>query len=501
MKKTTRNILIMLAVLLVLGGAAAALFLTQPKTGEEDASSTPVSSAPAETVTDREITEVASISVENQESSFEMIPAESGAGDGSSSGDSVEFLLKGYEDYDVDRSAVTASATSLLSLTAAKSLGEQESLGDFGLSGDSAVDVTLKYQDGSSDQLVLGSKGGESAGRYVLKDGRVYIVSGIPENLFGSVFAYFNTDLYTIEDRMTTVVDDEGNETQQQAADMLEKASFSGTNFPQPIEIKRDDSKVSGYLITTPVTAESGSNAFNEMVEALKSLSASGVEAVGLTDSLLEEYGLSEPFARLEFTLNGDSHTMAVSEKNSDGERYLILDDSDVVYRVAAESVSTWAEATLMGLRMSYVWLPNITDVEKLELTVDGKDVYTYNATRTVNEEKSTETKTSYDLTVKNGAGMDTVYENYQHFYQYLIAVAVLSVDEADYSGTPALRVEYDYFEDKGADIVEFYPVGTDRYAAVVNGEFNGLVRKSELDQVISLVPALDAGETIEKSM
>ena len=68
--------------------------------------------------------------------------------------------------------------------------------------------------------------------------------------------------------------------------------------------------------------------------------------------------------------------------------------------------------------------------------------VYAYDATRTVNEEKSTEGNTSYDLSIQNAAGEEITYENYSGFYQQLLSVAVLSTKEATYDAeSPVLRV------------------------------------------------------------
>lgn len=191
---------------------------------------------------------------------------------------------------------------------------------------------------------------------------------------------------------------------------------------------------------------------------------------------------------------------MAVSAKNEDGNRYLILDDIQLVYEVAADSVSTWADSDLMDMRMSFVWLPTITNVSRLTLTVDGDMVYAYDATRTVNEEKSTEDNTSYDLSIQNAAGEEITYENYQSFYQQLLSVAVLSTKEATYDAeSPVLRVEYQYFDGSEPDVIEFCPVeGEDaRYAAVLNGGYNGLVRKTEVEALIEKLAPLDANEAL----
>ncbi len=246
--------------------------------------------------------------------------------------------------------------------------------------------------------------------------------------------------------------------------------------------------------------AESGSNTFTEIVTALKSLTVDSAVAVGRTQETLEQYGLAEPYAQIVFDMNGEDHTLAVSAADSEGNRYLIADDNDVVYQVASSTVDSWAEADLMDLRMSYVWLPNITNVSRLTLTVDGDMVYPYDVTRTVNEEKSTEDNTSYDLSIQNAAGEEITYENYQNFYQQLLSVAVLSTKEATYdAGSPVLRVEYQYFDGSEPDVITYCPVeGEDaRYAAVLNGGYNGLVRRSEVDALIEKLAPLDDNEAL----
>ncbi len=191
--------------------------------------------------------------------------------------------------------------------------------------------------------------------------------------------------------------------------------------------------------------------------------------------------------------MNGEEHTLAVSAPDEEGVCYLTADDHDVVYEVTQDDVATWAGVDLMDLRMSYIWLPNIQDVRKLTLTVDGDMVYSYDVTKVLNEEKSTDSVPSYDLQVKNAGGEDIDYEVYQDYYQDILSIAVLSAEQDPYSDSPTLRIEYEYFEKDGSDVIEFFAVeGKDRYAAELNGEFNGLVRKQSVEDLVASLPDLD---------
>lgn len=479
MKKNLKYILIMLLVLLVLGGAAALLLL--PQGGGEDSSSAVGSSSAVEneTITNRETADVKAVTVENASGSFVLVP------------DGEEFTLQGYESYPINRSTVRNTVDQLVSLQVARNLGEQSSLEDFGLSGTECVNVELQYKDGSSDKLVLGATPGETTGRYVLKDGKVYVGLGVADQLYGDGFGYFSSSLYSIPNRTEETTDDEGNTESKEAEDILYRLKLTGTQFPEPIELGYDKKAVSQYLISTPIVAESGNTAMTTVMDDLKALEqADGVVAAGLDDGLLAKYGLQEPAAVAEFDLNSETHTVSVSAVQEDGTRYLLLDDNDLVYQVQDSAVSSWAAADLLTLRQGYIWLANIMQVQQTTITVEGDMAYAFTTTREKDEERSTDETPYYNLTVKNAAGQTLDYETYQDFYQDLLAVAVMSEEQPETTGSLVCEVEYQYF-DGGKDTVRFYSSGEGRCVAELNGAFNGIVRSSDLTKLLGRLPAL----------
>lgn len=483
MKKTVRNIIIMLVVLAVLGGAALLLLNAPAVDGEEitPSSTAGESSAPAETVTSVGETDVESVEIRNSQGEYTALPIDTG--------DSVNFTIKGYEGYGLETAYLTSNMKSLLNMTAAKSLGPQEGLEDFGLSGGEEVKVTVHTKNGD-EELALGKNAAETSGRYVLKDGNVYIVTSVPVNLYENMYVYFVKDIYTVADRIVENVDDEGNKTETTGEDMLKSLTISGSRFPQAITIETSSKCISGYLMTEPVVAESGNTAFNELLTSLKSLTASKVVSADLSEKGLKEYGLLEPEAELEFVLNGSEHKLAVSARDNDGNRYLIADSNNVIYQVSNDQVSKWAEQNALTLRMSYIWIPNIKSVENLQVTVEGDEVREYRVTRSKDEESSSDSIMDYELAIVDAAGNAVDYDDaYQPFYSKLIALAVFSMDEVEYGKDCKLRIEYKYFEG-GGDTVEFYPIeGQNRYAALLNGQYSGQIRGSEMDALLEVIP------------
>lgn len=482
MKKNLRNIIIMLVVLAVLGGAAF-LLTRMPAGGGEEASSLSAeeSSQPGETVLELDEAEVESVEVRNQNGEFTAVPI--------TDGDSLRFTLKGYEGYGLENDHLTSNLRSLFHMTAAKSLGPQENLEAFGLEGGGEAEVTIRAKSGDHT-LILGKNAAETTGRYVRKGDEVYISSSVPANLYESMYVYFVKDVYAIAGRTVETVDEEGNKTEAAGDDIMQRMALSGTHYPEEVVIERSSRASSSYLMTEPVVAESGNTAFNELAVSLKSLTASQVVSTDVSEAGLKEHGLLEPEARIQFTLNDSSHELAVSAKDNEGNRYLLADENGVIYQVSNDQVSQWAEASVMGLRMSYIWIPNIKNVEKLTVTVDGDQVHAYQITRTKNEEKSTDSNIQYDLSITDGSGGPVDYEEaYQPFYQKMISLAVFSGEEAAYGKSCALRAEYEYFEG-GGDRVEFYPIeGQNRYAALLNGEYTGQIRGTELEALFELIP------------
>lgn len=297
MKKNLRMLLIMLAVLVVVGGGAAALLLTMPAQEEETSSS---SSTATETILETDAEEFSSVSVENTEDSFVIVPVEEGtttseeSSSSESSSSSTTFTVEGLESFDIATSSITSGVQTLEDLQATKNLGEQENLEQFGLSGENASTITIHYKDGASQEIVVGNEAGETTGRYVLIDGVVYISSSVSNYLLGSSLSFINTStLYSVADRTEETTDSEASSSTATLTDILYSVELGGTHLDAPITIVYDSSKISSYLITSPVYAESGSNTFTKMVTALKTLSANSVAAVGRTQEVLEEYGLA----------------------------------------------------------------------------------------------------------------------------------------------------------------------------------------------------------------
>lgn len=507
MKKKNRNILIMLAVLVVIGITAVLLLTQPPEPAEENSSS--VSSSVSIPIISRAAAEVASVTVENPQGRYVLLPApkEKISSEETSSETSsevsaaespVNFTLQGLEDIPLNTGAVSAAARSLFPLSAVKEIETPDALADFGLAGTGEATLTVAYTDGGSDKLVVGIKSTGTTGRYVMAGDKVYIASSLSESLLGGELSFVDTAVITVPDIKTK--DEEGNETA--APDEMEAITFSGSNFAAPIEIVLNENNPNSMMpnkMVAPITADVNSNTLTEITTALKTVSAASAVQVHVTDADLAQYGLDKPYAQVDYTMNGEQHSVKVSEPDEDGQCYLAADGKPIVYQIPAASVSVWTNTTTNSLRASYIFLANIQDVEKLSFKA-GDQSYVFEMKREQDEEASGDTP-QYTILPSLG-GKDIDYKKtYQPMYSALLNVSILSSEPVEYdkTKTPVLSIDYAYFENSNVDHVTFYTVeGQDRYAVEVNGVYSGIVRGTSLNEFLTTLQKAAQNEVLK---
>ena len=102
---------------------------------------------------------------------------------------------------------------------------------------------------------------------------------------------------------------------------------------------------------------------------------------------------------------------------------------------------------------------------------------------------------------VTNGDGQSVDYENYQPFYQMVLSQAVLSTDAATYDAENlVLEITFEYFDGSHPDVITYCVAeGQDqRYAALLNGGYNGIVRRSDVDTLLEKLPLVYQDQSVE---
>ena len=275
---------------------------------------------------------------------------------------------------------------------------------------------------------------------------------------------------------------------------------LSGQNYPEEIQFGLSDDEVLANDITEPIYAGMNSGKIDDFVKQLQNVTAAGVLAVHATEEDIAKYGLDNPVAVCDYTMNDEHHVIKLGDKT--GDLYsMMVDDDTTIYTITDSAVTSWVNIEVYSLRDGFVRLPYIKSVSRVTLTSStGTDVY--DVTRIENEEKSTETNTFYDLEVSKD-GKEINYDYYQPFYQMLLAISVLNEEIQEPQGDPILTIKYDFFDGRKSEEIKFYadPASERRAVATLNDQPTGSVRMSDIQKILEAKDLFMIGRGLDYSI
>lgn len=502
MKKTTRNILATLAVAVVLGGTVTALLLTQPDTEEDSSSvSSSASSDTSISLYSYEDSEVESISVSNANGGYKILARTETTSNSSdtSSGEettTTTFYVDGIEESLQNTSSVSSAASYGTSLSASSEIGaaDEYNLEDYGLAEPVAT-ITTTLTDGSEVSYSVGNDSPVS-GTYILYNDTVY-AAAVGTYLDKTNLDFVTTTILTITPPQDTDSSSSGDTSS--ASNEYTQFVFTGSNFPEEVKIVPQSALTSAFKLVSPYEVSVNSTTMESLTANIESLTATSVAAVNPTEEQLEEFGLNTPTVQMKVAVNGNSYTLLSGNLNG-SERYVMLKGVDVVYVCSEDSVSSWANATLFSLRDSFVWLQDITKVNKVTVkTPDRTENFTL--TRTENEESSTEDEVVYDYSVKGTDGQEITYSGvFTSYYQLLIGVELLEeTTETEPTGDLALSITYEFYDGGEPRVINYYSIGSRRCLVEVNGQIVGVVSQSSLQDITDNLDAILDNQDIDE--
>ena len=399
----------------------------------------------------------------------------------------MTYTIEGLEGIELDPYDPEDALENGYSLNASKEVGQVDNLEDYGLT-DPQAEVEVEFQDGSTYHYLVGSASAGDGSSYYLcaADSNLVYVASISEELFYSPLDFVETTLVSI-----TNPDD----TTGQSGITMESIELSGTQFPSPISIVQDDNGVF-RLIYNGKELDVDTQRATTLMTSFSTLEADKTFAAHPDEDVLADCGFTEPTAVADFSAYGEDYKITVG-KQEGTQWYVMRDGVDVIYLIEDSKLNTWMETNAFLLRDKFVLLTNIVDVDQMEVTLDG-DSYVFDLSRTKDEEQSTEDNPVYDYTL-TGNGKELTYENFQKYYQSIIAIQLLEPTDEQPVGEPEITVTYEYYPDTGeeSNTVEFYPSSDRRYIATVNGDVAGIVKEENLQRVRDNTPKIMNDEEV----
>jgi len=360
----------------------------------------------------------------------------------------------------LDNLIAEASATDMSTILANSVIEEKATdLSKYGL--DKPATVKIGLADGSTKEIEIGSASPTNEGIYVKNKGesKVYLIGSYYDNKLKLSKGHFaKKDILPVDPTTLKNFSYEKNGAMQFA-----------------ISIQSD----SVMKITAPIEESAEVSSIGPMLQAVVKLAISDV--VDENPSDLAKYGLDKPAYSIEY---GDGTT---TKKILFGK---YLQKGSIAYAkfIGGKSVFTIDVTPLTFLDMKFsdvinpfVYLPNINDVNKIDLIIDGKTIVSDITTVKDNADEDKFKVDGKDANMKNGNNNSL----FRAFYSAMIGVTMNKYEpDAKPIGTPEVTIKYYMKPDSKVVKIDFISKDSNYYYAMRDGVYiNRVFLKSKLNE------------------
>lgn len=415
----------------------------------------------SETVTDISSDDVKSVAYTADQDNVELDKEDNG------------WVRKDETDFPLNQDSVDSAVNNAIQLTADQKITDVEDLSEYDLDSPQN-EIKITTEDGTETVLQVGMENSSTSQYYVKKaddDKTVYLVSQSSlEPFMGSVYdnmaqseTFPTVTTATISD--VKVDKEDGYELKQDPDDLFWTVSDDKDSE------KADTSKAG------EVTSAIGSMAYDKFVD------------YNCTDD--SKYGFDNPYAVITAKYTEEETTEDTSDEKetadtsedenadtvdkeitiyvggeTDGGRYVKVNDSNQVYTVTTDSLSTILDSKASDFYSMSVNYVSVNDLDSLEVqSADG--THTVNVTRETSKDEDDEDSEEKTTTTYSLDGKDADETAFTTFYNKLINMTAQELaEDSKPEGDPAYT--FTFTKTDGTTLTtEYYEYDTNFYAAV----------------------------------
>ena len=424
----------------------------------------------SETVTDISSDDVKSVAYTADQDNVELDKEDNG------------WVRKDETDFPLNQDSVDSAVNNAIQLTADQKITDVEDLSEYDLDSPQN-EIKITTEDGTETVLQVGMENSSTSQYYVKKaddDKTVYLVSQSSlEPFMGSVY---------------------DNMAQSETFPTVTTATISDVKVDKEdrYELKQDPDDLFWTVSDDKDSEKADTSKAGEVTSAIGSMAYDKFVDYNCTDD--SKYGFDNPYAVItaKYTeeettedttedtteVSGDSeksadedstedNTVTVDKEitiyvgdETDGGRYVKVNDSDQVYTVTTDSLSTILDSKASDFYSMSVNYVSVNDLDSLEVqSADG--THTVNVTRETSKEEEDEdseetTTTSYSLD-----GKDADETAFTTFYNKLINMTAQErAEDSKPEGDPAYT--FTFTKTDGTTLTtEYYEYDTNFYAVV----------------------------------
>lgn len=441
--KLYRNAIILVVILGLLAGAY--FFISSRQTANSD----PADESTADNTiyvmqADRE--QITTLTYNNENSSFTIKKKDD------------KWTIEPAYEFEVDNLNADGAVTDMSSIIANKVIDENATdLTKYGL--DKPITIKVGMADGSSKELQVGAYTLTEDGRYckISGESKVYLVGTYYTSKFEPTYGYFvKKDILPVDPTTLKTFTYEKNGQMQYAVDIISEKEI---NIVEPIKEVAEVSEVS------------------KMLQAVTQLTINDVVDNSPTD--LNKYGLDKPSFVLKFGDGITTKNILFGNYVEKGTiRYAKYAEGNSIFTIDVTPL-TFLDTKLDAIIYSFIYLPNIKDVNKVELLIDGKkSVCDITTAEDAADDKFKVNGT--DANMKNEKG-NSLFRN---MYQGMIGITMQKYEVgAKPSGIPEISIKY-HLKDTKVVTIDLITKDSNYYYAVKDGVYtNKVVQKSKLNE------------------
>lgn len=487
-KRIISLISVFLVVAILVGGTLTVIKLIP----EKEEPTTPDAAFEDITVIENETTKLDSVTVTNPQGTFKLLSETKPVSDSTSSESKTEtvWCIDGMKPELLSASRLETIANAAAMVYASRTINGKTAA-DCGLeTPEYKVDVTS--EECGDYSILVGLDSPDGTGTYLklsTKDD-IYIV----DSAFADEFNFELLDLANTDSikGLTVPSGTEGYTDANGSLTSFDTLELSGKNFPENllIEINDDDSELTtyaAYVVKKPLER------IAENIEPFLTLYQSGITVSGayafdVESATLAKFGLDNPDIVTKMTAAGVTRTYKFA-KQADGDYAVLADDSILVHKVAASSV-TIADYKSANMYASWVYLTSINDISNLTVA-QGDESYSFD----IVYDDAEDAEETYVITHN---GKKLVASNFQDFYQIIIGMACsdFTVDKS-LKGDVAATFTYTYTADGKKDVVSFIKYNETKYQYYVNGVPMGKVTSADYNKIFKNVRLVSEGKDV----
>lgn len=444
--KLFKSTIILLVVLCLLIGAFLFIKYKNPNDTSAAGSSTTATSSSASDVVkiiDADRDKIDEVVIENKNGKYVI------------SRKGQDLVLTYPQNFKVAKNKVDDIILDIPGMQANKVIDEKaKDLSPYGLNTPVAT-VTIKIKGGTTKVLMVGEQNLVKDSYYVtVKDtNKVYLINNyIAEKFLLSRKDIIDTALYNISTA----------DVKQLSMEKKGKLVFAA---------KKDGET---WMLTAPANRNANDAKITPVIDILAKVTMKELVEENATD--LDKYGLKNPSYVLTFSTGAaDIKLILGAEKVRNNEIYAKLGDSNTVF-IVDETQFTFLDMPLKEFMNNFAYLADIQDVNKIEVTMDGK---------TTNYEIKDASQNEFTVDGKATSAKADGKSLFRNMYQALIGITASDVETGvDSKGTAEITFTYYLKVAPGTVKIEFIPKDDKYYYVFKNGKYSDIiVAKAKFDE------------------